>query len=103
MFFGGVDALIIVEDHVVLTVLAWWDRPPGVEEQGMDTLDPPGTWEASPSPFSGIPVGGPETKPQASRLEHRPSRGANEWRRSGTPKRRQRSAGGRAARSRSVP
>jgi len=82
--------------------MTWQRSPTGVQEQGMQTEDPPGTWETLPFPQTEQWLGKPRTK------EPRPDEGVltssgetNNRAQSGTAKRRKRSAVGRTAGSRS--
>lgn len=77
--------------------MAWLKGSVGVEEQGMYTGGPPGTWEALSFPPSDQRLGKPQPK------EPRPARrapirvGANNRTQGGTAKRRKRSEAGRTA------
>ena len=69
----------------------------GVKEQGMQTEDPPGTWETLPFPLTEQWLGKPRTKqPRPGDGVPTSSGETNNRAQGGTAKRRQRSAAGRA-------
>lgn len=97
------DVVKTAEGNTGGAVGAWHRGSSGVSEQGMRTREVhPGTWETLFSPFKHPGKENRVTNSPGLRVSRSAPEGANKRARDGTAKRRQRSAAGRRAGSRST-